>query len=137
MTDQTRATAMVASTTKTEGPLHRPTTPYLVVRCNNKKSEVFIVQNVALQSEYSRKWDTYMNAVDIRFDKGDVNRYYSSASTDKHATFFIDTAEIIDGIKSGNTMLARFTPAFSNPQIATFPLAGSTAAINKVMAFCE
>jgi type VI secretion system protein VasI len=111
------------------GKVHTPT---LHVRCQERKTSVYIVFGMSPAVEYGHMGAT----VQIRTDKDPVRSIRTSKSTDGEALFLPDAVATVKALFGKQELLVRFTPFNSNPQETSFSVAGLEGAIAPLRETC-
>ena len=107
-------------------------TPTLHVRCQERKTSVYIVFGMSPAVEYGHKGAT----LQIRTDKDPVRSIRTSNSTDGEALFLPDPVATVKAMFGKHELLVRFTPFNSNPQETSFSVAGLEGAIAPLRETC-
>ncbi len=111
------------------GKVHTPT---LHVRCQERKTSVYIVFGMSPAVEYGHMGAT----VQLRTDKDPVRSVRTSKSTDGEALFLPDPVATVKSMFGKQELLVRFTPFNSNPQETSFSVAGLDAAVAPLRETC-
>ena len=102
-----------------DGPVGK-STPVLIVRCQDKKVEVFISTGMPASVEEG----TDDHHVRLRFD-GDAPQVEAwSEATNNEALFAPEPARLIKALVGAKKMVFGFTPFDANPQVAVFNVTG-------------
>src|SRR5579863_7010314 len=138
-----------------EGPLGA-VRPSLVVRCQEKSTDVYVVTGMAANIETEPDGtpsDT--RKVRIRLDDGPATDYYSwKESADRKALFAAETvsggndfdertwqhhpvSEFAQQLAGARKMAFQFTPFDGSPQVARFDLSGLDTRLHQVGEACE
>ena len=136
-------TVMVAldSNDEVHGPLGA-VRPSLIVRCQQKKTEVYVETGMAASvEEYGPS-----HAVGIRLDDGPAEYYDWIESGDNKALFANDREfadhghggiiEYAKSIAEASTLTFQFTPFDGSPQVARFDIRGLDPHLHKVAEAC-
>lgn len=107
--------------------------PSLVIRCQENKTEVYVVTGTAASVEYGA--DTH--TVRLRFDEGKPITQHWSASTDSKALFAPHAIPLAKQLDNHSRFTFEFTPFNANPAIAVFELDGIDKHIGKVKSTCR
>jgi type VI secretion system protein VasI len=110
------------------------TLPTLVLRCKERKMNVYV--NVGTQSnvEYGR----YGSAtVRVRFDQNQAIEMIADESTDGDALFFRDPYGMIIAMLRSKEMVFGFTPFNADPAVTTFDLRGLANVIAPLKQSCN
>ncbi|HYX70507.1 MAG TPA: hypothetical protein VE825_15340 [Terriglobales bacterium] len=102
-----------------EGPVGQ-STPVLIVRCQDKKVEVFISTGMPASVEEG----TDDHHVRLRFDSDAPQVEAWSEATNNEALFAPEPARLIKALAGAKKMAFGFTPFDANPQVAVFNVAG-------------
>ncbi len=95
-------------------------TPSLILRCKEKRTEVYIITRMSPQVEYGSDGAT----ITLRFDKEKATKYQAGKSTDGEALFFGQSVGLIKNMVQHSTLLFEFVPFNSSPAMTTFDLRG-------------
>lgn len=106
--------------------------PALVIRCEEKKTEVYVVTGTAASVEYGA--DTH--TVRLRFDEEKPITQHWSASTASKALFAPNSITLVKRLSNHNKFTFEFTPFQANPAIAVFELDGINKHVGKVKKAC-
>jgi type VI secretion system protein VasI len=117
---------------KIAGWLQRKT-PRLIVRCKEKRTDVYIVTGMAASVE---RGDLDGHSVRVRFDDAPAQRQRWSESTDKEALFAPNAVQMARNIAKAKTVRLEFTPFNASPAIAAFDVSGFQQHLGKVSAAC-
>jgi hypothetical protein len=120
------STAMISGWLKT-------TTPTLVVRCLEHKTDVYVVTGMSAQPELG-SYNEY--TVQIRLDEHRPITRHWSESTDNEALAAPDAVAFSRRLLKTNSMLFRFTPFKSSEATAKFSLIGLPRYLPKVAKAC-
>jgi hypothetical protein len=107
-------------------------TPTLVVRCHQRRTEVYVV--TALTSSDESIGD--LHTVRLRYDDQQAPDERWSESTDDEALFAPDGIAMAKRIVAADTMRFEFTPFLGDRQAATFHLAGVSGVVGHVAQAC-
>lgn len=107
-------------------------TPTLVVRCHERRTEVYVA--TSLMSAEESMGD--LHAVKVRYDDQPVTDERWSESTDDEALFAPDGVAMARRIATAKTLWFEFKPFIADPQGATFHLAGVDGVIAHVASAC-
>ena len=102
-----------------EGPVGK-STPVLIVRCQDKKVEVFISTGMPASVEEG----TDDHHVRLRFDSDAPQAEAWSEATNNEALFAPEPARLIKALVGAKKMAFGFTPFDANPQVTVFNVAG-------------
>ena len=102
-----------------DGPVGK-STPVLIVRCQDKKVEVFISTGMPASVEEG----TDDHHVRLRFDSDAPQVEAWSEATNNEALFAPEPARLIKALVGAKKMAFGFTPFDANPQVAVFKVAG-------------
>lgn len=106
--------------------------PSLIVRCQERKTEAYIVTGTAANVEY----DTDNHTVRLRFDDSEPVTQHWSASTDDKALFSPNAIEFAKMLVGSKSLAFEFTPLNANPAIIHFRLEGLAPYLQKAAAAC-
>jgi type VI secretion system protein VasI len=106
--------------------------PSLIVRCQERKTEAYIVTGTAANVEY----DTDSHTVRLRFDDGKPITQHWSASTDDKALFAPNAIEFAKNLVGSKLLTFEFTPFNANPAVVHFRLEGLAPYLQKAAAAC-
>lgn len=120
-----------------EGPLG-PSTPSLIVRCKEAKTQVYIHTGMAASVEEDLDGGpSDVHTVKIRLDQGDAVTEHWGESTAHEALFSSrDGIEFAKQLAEAQTLTFQFTPFDANPAIARFNLRGLDTHLRKVAEAC-
>lgn len=108
-------------------------TPDLMLRCQSKKTEVFIITGMAPNVEYGKSDEA---TITLRFDKEPAVKYIASESTDKEALFVPNAIALMRKMLTHKRLLFQFVPFNSSPQETEFDLSGLDKAIVPLQEAC-
>lgn len=108
-------------------------TPTLVIRCQERKTEVYIVTGTAASVEYG----TGTHTVRLRFDRANPVTEHWSASTDDKGLFAPSGRQLAGHLAKTDTLTFEFTPFDESPAVARFNLKGIAEHIGEVGQACE
>jgi hypothetical protein len=94
--------------------------PVLIVRCQARATEVFVVTNSAASIER----DTRLHTVKLSFDDGNELAQMWEHSVDHEALFAPDGTALAQQIAKAKSMSFTFTPFNASPTLVTFSVAG-------------
>lgn len=106
--------------------------PHLVVRCREKKTDVYVVTGTAADVENSE--DTH--TVRIRLDQSKAFTEHWDESTDHQALFSSGAVGLARRISKSHTMLFEFTPFNASPATAEFTVNGLNKLLPSVADAC-
>lgn len=106
--------------------------PSLIVRCQERKTETYIVTGTAATVEY----DTDNHTVRLRFDDGKPITQHWSASTDDKALFAPNAIEFAKSLAGSKSLTFEFTPFNANPAVVHFRLEGLAPYLQKAARAC-
>ena len=132
MDDSKGVTFFLAGEGEIVGWLQRKT-PSLVVRCKEKKTDVYMVTGMSASVESG---DLDGHTVRVRFDDAAAQRQRWSESTDKEAMFAPNAVQMARATAKAKMLRLEFTPFNASPVIATFDVSGFDEHIGKVAAAC-
>lgn len=134
MDGEIRTTASRAAARAITDSLGRTSTPRLYVRCSRLPNQIGRVRVfVGFGSELFTSFGD--NRVRIRLDDGDV-RSQNWARSDTGGALFAPDDALAGAIRDGRTLHMEFSPPLNSAQYTQFDLAGSSAAIGRVLAAC-
>ncbi|MDR0274124.1 MAG: type VI secretion protein [Burkholderiaceae bacterium] len=133
MDDSTNVMVSLEAESNISGWPSKTYTPSLVLRCKEKKTEVYIVTGMSPQVEYGTNGAT----VTLRFDKDKATKIQTSKSTDGQALFFGQSVSFIKNMIGHSTLLFEFVPFNSSPAMTTFDLKGIEEAIKPLRETCK
>ncbi len=108
-------------------------TPMLVVRCKERKTQVFMVTGMAAVTDYG---ELYRTTVRLRFDDGKPERQGWSESTDREALFASNSTALARRLAKTKTFRVEFTPFNASPQVAEFSIADLRQKLDTVAKPC-
>ncbi|MGB7590792.1 MAG: zinc-ribbon domain-containing protein [Terriglobia bacterium] len=149
MDDSKEVYVMLDAENQIEGPLGM-LTPSLIVRCKEKKTDVYVVTGMAASIEEDYDGGPKdSHTARIRLDDNPPQQGEWGESTDHKALFAEDWvsglgAEVVSTsrtdfakkIASANTLTFEFTPFDSSPQVARFDVRGLSVHLPKVAEAC-
>lgn len=107
--------------------------PVLIIRCEEKGIDAYIVTGMAPNVDYSADDVT----VKLSFDKNEGKRIKLSKSTDGKALFFQSPKDWVRQIEDADALLFEFTPYNSAPVMTTFDIRGLKEAIEPLRKACS
>jgi hypothetical protein len=107
--------------------------PTLVVRCEGRKTEVYVVTEMGASVEWGKQ---HRHTVGLRFDSAPARQELWSESTDDKALFAPDGLATARRLAAARTLTFEFTPFNANRQAATFDLTGVPAVVARVATAC-
>jgi type VI secretion system protein VasI len=108
-------------------------TPTLIVRCKEKRTDVYMVTGTAASVESG---DVEGHTVRVRFDGAAAQRQRWSQSTNNEALFAPNAVQMARSIAKAKIVRFEFTPFNASPAIATFDVSGFDQHIGRVAAAC-
>ena len=143
MDDSKTVSVTLDSEDEVQGPLGK-VRPTLIVRCQVKKTDVYVVTGMAANVEADGE-----HVVGIRLDDGPARYENWSESTDHDALFASDTIwnnheptfsggriDFAKKLAGASRLTFQFTPFDGNPQVARFDLRGLDAHLHTVAEAC-
>jgi hypothetical protein len=106
--------------------------PNLVLRCQEGKTNVYVVTGMAANVEYGTDGHT----VRLRFDDGKPTTQYWSESTDHEALFAPNPTQLAKQLLKVKTLTFQFTPFNASPAVVRFNLEGLGPHLEKVANAC-
>ena len=146
MDDSVIVIASLDSEDKINGPV-QSTQPTLMIRCKEKKTEVYLVTGVAasIETSYGGGMKCY-HTVRIRLDREEPTLTAWDDSTDHHTLFlrsltldpmsFHDAVPFAKQLSKASTLTLEFTPFDSSPATVRFDLRGGESHVTKVGEAC-
>lgn len=131
--DSTNVIISLSADSSISGWPRKTTTPSLILRCKERKTEAYIVTGMSPQVEYGIGEAT----VTLRFDKEKATKYKTSKSTDGEALFFGQSVGLIKKMLQHTTMLFEFVPFNSSPAMTNFDLRGLAEAVRPLKDTCR
>lgn len=131
--DSTVVVVKVKADSAIEGWPSKSETPTLILRCEDRKTEAYIVTNMRPNVEYGTDGAT----ITLRIDKSPAFKLHTSKSTDGEALFLPSSINQIKRLMTGSSLFFQFVPFNSSPQSTTFPIAGLAEAIKPLRATCK
>lgn len=138
MDDSKTVVLALDSEDKIQGPLG-PVRPSLIVRCEEKRTSVYVVTGMAARVEEDieggpRDFHTVRTRLD---DAPASTEPYWSESTDHKALFTqYESVEFAKKLAETQTFTFQFTPFDGSPQVARFDLRGLDVHLHKVAEAC-
>lgn len=108
-------------------------TPTLIIRCKEKKTNLYIVNGMSPNVEYGVDGAT----VTLRLDSAAAFSREWSKSTDGDALFAPSPVALARQLAKATKLVYRFTPFNSNPAETSFRLTGLADVLPKVAAACK
>ena len=108
-------------------------TPNLVIRCMERKTSLFVETGMSAQPEYGTLDG---HTIELRIDDGRKIVQQWTESTDNKALFAPAAVKLARELGTANTVVLRFTPFNSSPQVATFSLRGISSHLGEVANTC-
>ena len=108
--------------------------PTLWVRCEEKKTEIFIHTGLAANPEYGL-FNEY--TVTLRIDKAKAFNLRAIQATSSDGLFLPNAVGLAKRMMGHEKLLFNFVPFNSPPQTVTFPIGGLGAAIKPLRAACK
>ena len=108
-------------------------TPGLVVRCKEKKTDLYMVTGMAARVESG---DLEGHTVRVRLDDAPAQRQTWNQSTDNEALFAPNAVTLARALAKAKMLRLEFTPFNASPVIATFDVSGFDQHIGQVAAAC-
>ncbi len=109
-------------------------TPTLIVRCLERKTDVYVVTGMAANPEYGLFQE---HTVQIRFDDAKAFKERWGASTDNEALFAPSPIRLARQVAKAHTMRFRFTPFNASPAVIVFDVRGFDKHIGLVSKTCS
>lgn len=106
--------------------------PSLVVRCQEGKTDAYLVTGMPASVEYG----TDSHTVRLRFDDGKPTTQHWSESTDHEALFAPNAVQLAKQMVKAKTLVLQFTPFSASPAVARFNLQGFGSYLGKVSGAC-
>jgi hypothetical protein len=95
--------------------------PHLIIRCQEHKTEAYVVTGVAAQPELGQ---VGKHTVRLRFDDHQQEREIWDQSADDKALFSQSPVRFVKKVARSKTLTFEFTPFQASPAVATFSVAG-------------
>jgi hypothetical protein len=95
--------------------------PHLIIRCQQHKTEVYVVTGVSTQPELGK---VGKHTVRLRFDQDQQEREIWDQSADDQALFSQHPIRFVRKVARARTLTFEFTPFQAGPATATFSVAG-------------
>lgn len=109
------------------------TTPRLIIRCQEKKTDLFVVTGTKAQPELGE----YERAtVRLRYGDGQPISQMWSESTDGEALFAGSPIPVARRLVGVDTLRFQFTPFNANPAVATFVVTGLREHLERIATAC-
>lgn len=146
MDDSVTVSAALDSEDKINGPVET-TRPTLIIRCKEKKTEVYVVTGMpaSIETYFSGEMKNY-HTVRIRLDQGEAFQTAWVESDDHKALFLFslsiapftyhDEIPFAKQLAGASTLTMEFTPFDSTPTIVRFDLRGGKDHLGKVGEAC-
>jgi type VI secretion system protein VasI len=107
--------------------------PQLIVRCQERKTEVYVVTGMPASVEYG---EFQRHTVRLRYDDDAAITITSSESTDNKALFIPDAMSSIRRMWTGHALVVGLTPFNANPVTIEFDISGLSSAIQPLREAC-
>lgn len=133
MDDSHGVDALVAASSPIEAWLKNPT-PVLHVRCQERKTEVYVITGTAANPELGL-YDKFH--VRLRLDKNQPITQVWSGSTDNEALFAPKSIELARRIARSDSLAFEFTPFNASPVIAKFDTRGFGEHLPRIAKACK
>jgi type VI secretion system protein VasI len=101
-------------------------TPQLILRCQERKTEVYIATGMPASVEYG---EIRRHTVRLRYDDGVAKSMLMTQSTDNQALFFPNPVSNIRRMLSSQTLVVGFTPFNGSPVTIRFDVSDLASAI--------
>jgi hypothetical protein len=95
--------------------------PHLIIRCQEHKTEAYVVIGVSAQPELGQ---VGKHTVRLRFDDHEQEREIWDQSVDDKALFSRSPVRFVKKVARAKTLTFEFTPFQASPAVATFSVAG-------------
>jgi type VI secretion system protein VasI len=139
MDDSRTVVLALDSEDKIQGPLGT-VTPSLIVRCQEKKTEVYVATGMAASVESHGEYSIApedSHTVRTRLDDAVASTEYWSESGDHKALFAErDSIEFAKALSGASTFTFQFTPFDASPQTAQFNVGGLGPHLHKLAEAC-
>lgn len=112
-------------------------TPSLVVRCQNNKTEVYVVTGMQAATSDIGDYGTEYHEVTLRYDRDKAKNIRMTGSTDGKALFFSNAVEVAKTMMGHEKLLFEFTPFNANPAMTTFDIGGLKQSIQPLRKVCH
>jgi len=110
-------------------------TPTLLVRCQEKKLEVFI--DLGMPASVERGGNLHMHHVRLRFDHNPATTQSWGESTDRKALFALgNTDMIVTKLATSKQLVFEFTPFSAAPAVVTFNVDGFPEQLQRLRKGC-
>lgn len=119
MDDSKTIVLKLSAETPIAGWLTKSVVPSLIIRCKEKRTDLYIVTDMAANPE---RGDGF--SVRLRLDSKEAVRETWSESTSKDSLFSHDAVALATSLENTSTFLFEFTPFNSAPQLVRFDVRG-------------
>lgn len=131
--DSQTVTLMLYAESSISGWPSKQYDPSLILRCQEKRTDIFVVTGMSPDVEYGTLGATVL----LRIDKNPAYKLHSSKSTDGEALFLPSAVVQIKKLMSGRELYFQFTPFNSSPQSTVFKIAGLNESIKPLRSACK
>jgi type VI secretion system protein VasI len=132
--DSTNVFLFLSAESEISGWPSKISTPELIIRCKENKTEMYINTGIASHVEYG---NTDSATVTLRLDKEDSFTVKMGKSTDGEALFFSQPIVYVKRLMNHSQLLFQFTPFNSSPTMTTFELDGLKRVIKPLRTHCH
>jgi hypothetical protein len=107
--------------------------PRLVIRCQDRRTEVYVDIGMPASVEYGKK---QRHTVRLRFDDAPATQEVWAESTDDKALFAPNPIQTALRVARAKTVKLEFTPFNADVQVATFDVTGADTVVTHVARAC-
>ena len=131
--DSQTVTLMLYAESSISGWPSKQYDPSLILRCQEKRTDIFVVTGMSPNVEYGTLGATVL----LRIDKNPAYKLHASKSTDGEALFLPSAVAQIKKLMNGRELYFQFTPFNSSPQSTVFKIAGLSESIKPLRSACK
>ncbi len=128
------ATATIKAENEIYGWLNQTERPLLVLRCEEGKTELYLITGMTAEPEYGNYGGTTLR---IRLDDGKAFKRNARQSTDRKAYFISSPVGLAKQMEKSSRILIGFVPFNSRPQSIYFHARGAGEAFKLVRQKCK
>ena len=138
MDDVTNVTLSLMSESSLPLPFpYNDESAFLLIRCKKRRTELYVVTQVPVQTSYDGDFDELGSLVRYRFDGGKPNTAYWSESTDHKAVFSDAPVALARKLAKTQEWVFEFTPFDAGSVTVSFRTTGLEAVLPKVAQACN
>jgi type VI secretion system protein VasI len=134
MDDSTGITFSLEAINEIEGWPRQRVRPTLIVRCHERRTDVYVVTGMSSQPVYG---ELDKGHVRVRFDDEQSRNELWSESTDSKALFAPNPVSMARRIAKAKTLLLEITPFNSSPDTIRFYVSGFDAHLDDLVKTCR